>query len=161
MDVILQLDICFSPPAFSFFRHFLLFIFTSVAFLHWAFLLPETTFTLAGVMPSVTIVMLELKWSTRSLTGSQERAGVEKKAWMNNLQVFSVIYRFLINSDWTFVCTETWRLCALHKCANLHDLHLRTLYLQCLASAGEVKNCQLSIYLWNHLPNTQYKVYCI
>ena len=51
-----------------------------MALLHGDLLLSETVFTLMGAMASITIVILQLKLSTSSVTETPERAGMEEKS---------------------------------------------------------------------------------
>lgn len=60
MDVIMNLEICFLPPAFSFMT-FSFYILTSLEFLHGDCHLPEMSLTLAVAIASITFVILELK----------------------------------------------------------------------------------------------------
>lgn len=49
-------------------------------------------------MAFITFITSELKLFASSLTEAEGKAGVGVKAWVSNLQVFSLMLRFLINS---------------------------------------------------------------
>lgn len=67
---------------------------------HHPFFLPETPLIFMGAMASITFITLELKLFIvqRSLTETEGRAGVAVKALVNNIEVFPLIYHFLIAS---------------------------------------------------------------